>query len=156
MAKRKASPPKLMTARLVEQCRERFEAGNPTALLDAIDACARAALPMPMWVVSAFCERYARWASYEAETLDAAFDVERRKGMHVGKAAYREWLRPRIVFEVKRRSRDGAEITMLLFEDVGREFGIGHTQASEIYYESEGLHNLWAVIEQLEQLRRDT
>jgi hypothetical protein len=138
------------TERLVEQYRERFMAGNnPGVLLDAIDLCARAALPMPLWLAEAFTERYARWASYEAETLDVAFDVERPKGKHLGTQAERERLRHAVVFEVERRHRDGANIDTSLFEAIGREFGIGgHTKVSEIYYEAEsyGLRKLVATI----------
>jgi hypothetical protein len=127
-----------LTARLVELARERFKAGDPAALLDAVDSCARAGMPMPPWLAEAFCERYARWARFEKEsaTLDAAFNVKRPKKMHIGKRELREWLRPRVVFAVLRLHRDGgAPIDQQLFDIVGEEFNISGGQASKIYYE---------------------
>jgi hypothetical protein len=143
-----------LTARLVEQCRERFEAGDPAALLDAVDLCARAAMPMPLWLAEAFCERFNRWERFEAETLDAAFDVERPTGKHLGKRKDRERLRHAVVFEVERRHRDGAKINDMLFEDIGQEFKIGRSKANKIYYEpaSVGLRKLWGAVD---KLRRD-
>ncbi|MET0706635.1 MAG: hypothetical protein ABWY82_07285, partial [Tardiphaga sp.] len=59
-----------ITEPLIDDRRRRFEAGDKAALLDAVDLCARAGLPMPGWLAEAYCAAYAHWAAYRARSLD--------------------------------------------------------------------------------------
>jgi hypothetical protein len=45
-----------ITESLIDDRRRRFAAGDKAALLDAIDLCARAGLPMPGWLAEAYCD----------------------------------------------------------------------------------------------------
>ena len=65
-----------ITERCIEDCRHRFEAGDKTALLDAIDFCARSATVMPVWLAEAYCAAYTEWDTYGVRSLDEAFGVE--------------------------------------------------------------------------------
>ncbi len=47
-----------ITDRLIERCRNRFEAGDKTALLDAVDFCARSGTVMPVWLAESYCACY--------------------------------------------------------------------------------------------------
>jgi hypothetical protein len=126
-----------LTAVLVEKLRENFEAGDAGALLDAIDFCARAGMAMPLWVVDAYGARHADWRMFRAATLDDAFDVKRKKGMHLEDAKRREWLKPRVAFEVEllRRSKNPPpQFDDVLFARVGKKLGISRAQANKIYY----------------------
>jgi hypothetical protein len=127
-----------LTKRWVEACHKRFDAGEAGALLDAIDMCARAGMPMPLWAAEAFCGRYVSWAQFRAQTLDEAFGVMRPKGMHVSGRALREWLRPRVALRVTQLQRAGMPTDEALFEQVAADLGnkIKGPTAKDIYYES--------------------
>ena len=89
----------------IEDCHKRFEAGDPKALIEAMDYCARSGTAMPMWLGQAVCDRFDKWFRYEAETLDEAFEVK-RKGERVSDRKRRLWLQPRVAYEVLRLHRD--------------------------------------------------
>ena len=55
-----------ITEPLIDDRRRRFEAGDKAALLDAVDLCARAGLPMPGWLAEAYCAASPHWAAYRA------------------------------------------------------------------------------------------
>ena len=127
-----------LTSLVIEERRKQFKAGEDWALLDAVDLCARSGTPMPLWLVDAFCERYVQWRLFRAKTLDEAFKVTRKKGMHFEPAARREWLKPRVVLEVMRlRAEHNVPLGDGLFEQVGEKFGISRAVASEVYYDRE-------------------
>jgi hypothetical protein len=128
-----------LTTLLLEDRQRRLEAGEAWALLDAVDLCARSGTPMPVWLVDAFGDRYMKWHLYQVRTLDEAFEVAgNRKGMQIEARAHREWLKPRIVFEVFRlHDGEGMPFDDALFERAGQTLGIGKTVAKEIYYDPE-------------------
>jgi hypothetical protein len=118
----------------IEKCRERFEAGDGAALLDAIDYCARTGTVMPLWLGDAYCLRYIAWLKYQTKTLDQAFDVE-RKGERIPERRNREWLKPRVALEVDKLHREqGLPIDEALFELVGQALEIKPGTARDIYY----------------------
>ena len=57
------------TERMIEDCRHRFEAGDKTALLDAVDLCARSGLALPVWLAEAYSAGYTAWATYKVRSL---------------------------------------------------------------------------------------
>ena len=129
---------------MLEERRKQFKAGEEWALLDAVDLCARSGTAMPLWLVDAFCERYVQWRLFRVKTLDEAFEVTRKRGMHIELAARREWLKPRVVLEVMRlRAEHNVPLGDGLFEQVGEKFGISRAAASEIYYDRE---NHWRTL----------
>jgi HD-like signal output (HDOD) protein len=131
---------------VIEERRKQFEAGQDWALLDAVDFCARAGMAMPTWLANAFCERYMAYHLFKAKTLDQAFGAKRPKHTQIGALAKREWLKPRVVYEVLRLRKDNVPFGEELFERVGEKLGIGKTLANEIYYDPE---NPWTSLPQI-------
>ena len=123
-----------LTELAIEECRKRFEAGEPKALLEAIDFCARSGSAMPLWLAEAFCARYEAWSRYDAKTLDQAFGVE-RKGERIPNRKFRESMKPRVAYEVCRLHRqEKLPIDEALFERVGQILEIPMGMARDIYY----------------------
>jgi hypothetical protein len=132
-----------LTAAFVKQRRKQFEAGEEWALIDTVDLCARMGMAMPVWLASAFCERYMSWYLYKVKTLDKAFGVE-RKGFRVKDRARREQLRPRIALGVLELHADGQgmPIDEGIFDEIAAEFRKNKIKVRggtvrKIYYESE-------------------
>ena len=133
-----------LTERMVEQLRRRYEAREAGALLDAIDFCARAGMPMPLWVAEAFCARFEDWRMFRARSLDAAFGVK-RKGTRLPDRQRREWLKPRVVLSaIRLRQRKGKgkplPYDISLFERVGAELKIKASTARDLFYDAD---NQW-------------
>ena len=119
----------------LEGYRERFEAGDPLALLDAIKVCAENRITMPHWLARGFSAAYDKVITFGVGSLDEAFGRPHPKGAHLNalrKKRARAW---RVWRAVELAHRAGANIDEALFTDVGKEFAIGKTLASEYYYE---------------------
>jgi hypothetical protein len=128
-----------ITDRAIEDCRKRFEAGETTALLDALDYCARSGTAMPLWLAEAYCSRYIPWLTYKVKTLDQAFGVE-RKGERIPERRERILLEPRVAMEVDKLHRQKKlPIDEALFERVGKILNIRPGMARDIYYKDNTL-----------------
>ena len=135
MAKQDTVVKPKLTARMVEQLRCKYEAGDARALLEAIDFCVRAGMPAPVWLAEAWCAQYEEWVMFRAKTLDEAFGVSRPKGMHIDQAALRQRLKARVVLEVLRLHREKhLPIDQDLFTLVGKMLGIEGGLVNKIYY----------------------
>jgi hypothetical protein len=132
-----------LTARMVEKLHHQYEAGDPGAILDAIDFCARAGMPMPVWLAEAYCARFEDWSMYQVKSLDEAFGVRaRREGARIPDRERRERLKPRVVLSALRlRERKGKgkplPYDMALFECVGRELKIKASDAHDLFYDAD-------------------
>lgn len=123
------------TEGMIEDCRHRFEAGDKTALLDAIDFCARSGTVMPPWLTEAYCAAYTEWATYGVRSLDEAFGVDHiRKNRKLPDLQERKSLKAAVVVEVSRLRRE-MPIDENLFDRVGAELNIPMRQARDIYYD---------------------
>jgi hypothetical protein len=118
--------------RLIEVCQHRFEGGDKTALLDAIDFCARSATVMPVWLAEAYCAAYTEWATYKVRSLDQAFGVE-RKGRRIPDLQEREALKASVVIEVDKLRQEKVPTDEMLFDRV-EKLNIPAGQARDIYY----------------------
>jgi hypothetical protein len=126
---------KYIAARL-DQHRERFLAGEPVALLDAIEACAAFHVPLPQWAADEFITRFLSWADFSVPTLDEAFEVA-RKGAHLSASRRRVLLSHIILHEVARQRKQGTPVDDGLFEGVAELIGGVSTQTvRKIYYET--------------------
>jgi hypothetical protein len=135
-----------LTDLAIDECRKLFEAGDPKALLEAIDFCARSGSAMPLWLAEAFCARFDKWSRYEVKTLDQAFGVE-RKGERISNRKHREWLKPRVAWEVSRLHRqEKLPIDEALFERVGEILKIPMGTARDIYYKDNRWRQLFDAI----------
>src|ERR1700682_2527836 len=122
------------TDRIIENCRKRFEAGEATALLDAIDCCARSGTAMPLWLADAYCSGYFAWQTYKFKTLDQGFGVE-RKGERISERRSREMLKAPVAMEVDKLHRqEKVPIDEALFERVGKILQIKPGTARDVYY----------------------
>ena len=120
---------------MIDDCRRRFEAGDKTALLDAVDLCARSGLVMPVWLTEAYCAAYTEWATYGVRSLDEAFGVDHiRKNRKLPDLQERKSLKAAVVVEVN-RLRQEMPIDEHLFDRVGAELNIPMGQARDIYYD---------------------
>ena len=122
-----------ITEPLIDDRRRRFEAGDKAALLDAVDLCARAGLPMPGWLAEAYCAAYAHWAAYRVRSLDEAFGVD-RKGRKLADLQQRESLKAVVAVEVN-RLRKVMPTDEHLFEEAGAELNMPVGQVRGIYYD---------------------
>jgi hypothetical protein len=124
-----------ITERLIEDCRHRFEAGDKTALLDAIDFCGRSATVMPVWLAEAYCAAYTEWTTYKVRSLDQAFGVE-RKGRRIRDLQKGYASKAAVAIEVSKLHQEGVPIDEGLFEQVGEKLNIPTGQVRALYYES--------------------
>jgi hypothetical protein len=102
-------------------------------------------MAMPVWLAEAYCSRYADWRMYRKRTLDAAFGVATvRKNIRLRDRERREWLMPRVVLAAQRLHKEtGLPFDEELFRRVSKEFRIGRSVASDIFY---AVDNPWRAL----------
>jgi hypothetical protein len=123
-----------MTERWIEDCRHRLEAGDKTALLDAIDFCARSGTVMPLWLAEAYCAGYTAWATYKVRSLDQAFDVV-RKGRRIPDLKKGYASMAAVAIEVNKLHQEQVPIDDGLFEQVSEKLNIPVGQVRALYYD---------------------
>lgn len=123
-----------ITERLIDDCRRRFEKGDKTALLDAVDLCARSGTVMPVWLAEAYCAGYVAWATYKVRSLDEAFDVV-RKGRRLPDLQKSYALKAVVVIEVDNLRRENVPLDEGLFAAVGEKLNVPMGQVRALYYE---------------------
>jgi hypothetical protein len=121
----------------VENMRERIDAGDPLALLDAVELYVSCGTVMPTWLSQIYLTHYGDWRwRFRARTLDAAFGVAGlRKGRKLSKARKREELKaPVVLTTLGLHKKTGLPIGNELFERVGSKFKIGLSTARDLFY----------------------
>jgi hypothetical protein len=119
----------------LEQERLHFEAGNKMSLLAAIRICANHDLVMPEWVALAFIAGYDKVLNCRANSWDAVFGNPYSKGKHLAAMRKKRELSPAVWLAVNDARNQGATVDENLFEQVGKELGLGKTLAAEYYYD---------------------
>lgn len=125
----------------LERYRERFEAGDPLALFDAIKVCGENRITLPHWLVCGFSDAYDKVITFEVRSLDEAFGQPHPKGANMKALRNRRKLAWRVynaVTQARAQARQNGRAVPIdewLFAAVGEEFEIGKTLASECYYE---------------------
>lgn len=137
--KRSAADPTLPIFKVVAEFdllveKARFEAGDKAALLGAIRICANHDLVMPEWLARGFIRGYDKALRHEVGSWDDAFGRPFPKGKHLNAARKKRSKAPALWMKVRKMHEAGRAIDDGLFEEVGEEFGLGKTQASEFYY----------------------
>jgi hypothetical protein len=130
--------PEQAAAFVEQKLRSRFEAGEQRALLDAVDICARAGIPLPWWLAEAFSTCFTAWRRLQIETLDETFKVTWPKGTRWNDLARREHLKWDVLhraFEL--RTRENLPFGEELFERIGRDLDISRSLANKIFYAPE-------------------
>ncbi|BCG80083.1 hypothetical protein [Mesorhizobium sp. 113-3-3] len=122
-----------------EYGRQQFEAGEQRFLLEVIYWCSMWDKPLPLWARQAFVSAYLKVKTAEVGSLDDAFGAPYPKGIHLSKA--RQSNRRSQIFDRVNQIRESekAPLDDGLFERVGREFNVGKTKCSRLYYEFESI-----------------
>jgi hypothetical protein len=118
--------------RELEFCREKFEAGDCFFLLSGVDLSVRSGRPVPEPFATEFCNRFVRFATYQAQTLDQAFSLRRRKSKSAQK---RHRLMAPIVKRAAELYKTGMPLDDALFAVVGRELKISKSTANKYFYD---------------------
>ena len=119
------------------ECHKRYDQGDKSAALDAIEILSN--VFFPPWLREVYAAAWAARRQHSVETLDQAFGIARPKGQHRKKARTRELLRWQIMFRVYylHKQGDGAPLDNELFAAVGREYGTSGGQVAKIFGEPE-------------------
>ena len=114
--------------------RRSFEAGDKSVLLWTINTCLELRRPIPEWLRAAFLEAYEAADRFEIRSWEEVFGRPVPKSTHL-KPRKRDAALPLIILEhVEALKRAGRKVDKDLFKEVGKEWGINATRASEIYY----------------------
>jgi hypothetical protein len=132
-------------AEILTILREKFEAGNKTAVLRAVYHCLLARRPAPEWVCAAFVHAYEAAARFEARTWDDAFGPAQEKGIQLETRRKHADLLVRIAFRVaERKPHEKIGDKGSLFATIAKELkaegvkGVGASTVHKIYYERGG------------------
>jgi hypothetical protein len=119
-------------AEILDILEERFNAGDKSALLDAIYHCLLMKRPLPEGLRTKFLHTYESRARFEIRSWDEVFGRPVPKSTHLEKERRNaEWR-----FRILERVRELAPpIDKGLFDQIGKELGISGTTVSEIYYD---------------------
>jgi hypothetical protein len=119
---------------LEKMLKRQFEAGDKAVLLDAIYTCLELRRPMPEWLQVAFRHAYEAAERFKIRSWDETFGRPVPKGTHL-RPRKRDAELPLIIVEhVEALKRAKWKVDKDLFKQVGKEWGINATRASEIYY----------------------
>jgi len=111
-----------------------FEAGDKSTLLFAIYACLDLRRPLPEWVRVVFLNAYEAAERFEIRSWEEVFGRPVPKGTHL-KPKKRDAGLPLIIIDaVETLKKAGRKTDKDLFKQVGKEWGINATRASDIYY----------------------
>jgi hypothetical protein len=125
---------KYVTEYFEKMLKREFEAGDKSVLLYAIYACLDSRRPIPEWVRVAFLDACEAAERFEIRSWEQVFGRPVSKGTHL-KLRKRDAGLPLIIIEhVEALKRAGRKVDKGLFREVGKEWGINATRASEIYY----------------------
>ena len=123
-------------AEILDILKERFEAGDKSALLYAIYHCLLMKRPLPEWWRLKFLHAYEAHARFEIRSWDQVFGRPVPKGTHLETEKRNAELRPLVIERVE-ALRAERPIDKGLFEKIGRELNppLKGTTVSEIYYD---------------------
>lgn len=120
----------------LEQHRVRYEQGDKSQILYCLNWCMFNRVPIPDWLEQAFLAAYAAVTTYQVKSWDDVFGryLPKHKRLKKERRNLDMNLSISICNRIHERHKAGAKITKSLFDDVGKEFEIGGTLASELYY----------------------
>ena len=124
-----------LARRFQEKGRELYEAGDKSEFMRCLYWCIRSDEPIPPWLKEALEQIMADRRSGKFKSWDEPF------GKPLGNKHQATVRRDAKVIvplfdRVQELSESGRAIDKKLFEDVGKEFGVGGTVASDLYYDA--------------------
>jgi hypothetical protein len=127
-------PPHAYDTLRLERARLQYEQGHKRQLLYSLDFCLTNNVEVPPWVKKGLSNAMDAAHYYRIKSWDDVFGVVLPKSKRLAT----EQRNMKISWDLFNRVRDlheaGAAIDEDLFEKVGKEFGVGKTLASELYY----------------------
>ena len=115
--------------------KRQFEAGDKSALLQAIYGCLQLRRPMPEWLQVAFLNACEAAERFEIRSWNEVFGPPVPKGTHLKTERRNAQLRWTIIERVEALKAEERTVDKGLFEQVGEELGITATLVSDIYYD---------------------
>jgi hypothetical protein len=125
-----------------ETLEQRCKRGDKSAIIPAVNRFLMLnEEAVPEWLLNVFSGAYMRALEYEIHSWDEVFGPPLPKGRS-RRAALRQLKLDLPIYErVEELSAAGHRRDKALFEQVGEEFGISSTLASNIYYENRDLND---------------
>ena len=124
------------TARYLERARLQYEQGHKRQLLYCLDFCLRNNVQVPPWAKQGLSNALDAANSYGIKSWDEVFGKILPKGKRIATQRRHAEISWDLFSRVGDLHKAGAAIDEGLFEKVGKEFGVGKTVASELYYET--------------------
>jgi hypothetical protein len=115
------------------------QADHKAAIPTGLAYCIANNLPIPPWLGTAFCDACRKVSSYDRPSWNDVFGEPVLKGQRLYTLRRNSRIREPLWKRIQERRAAGAAITKELFAEVGAEFGLGATVASDIYYENKEL-----------------
>jgi hypothetical protein len=123
-----------VTTYLEKMLKRDFESGNKSVLLDGLYVCLELRRPIPEWLQQAFLKVFESVERCEIRTWEQVFGKPVPRGTHLRPRKRDAELHLIIIEHVEALKRAGRKVDKDLFREVGKEWGINATRASEIYY----------------------
>ena len=135
----------------LEWHRRKYQKGDHTALLDALDLWLSTFRGPPVWIADGVVTALRKWFTYEVPTLDAAFGI-RRTTKEQGKARREhEAVRFRVMVRIAQLAQSSGSIDGKLFGNVGDEIGLSGSTVSRIFYDPNSAV-MWELLKNLQFL----
>jgi hypothetical protein len=131
------NPPDDYAVRRLEQARVLYEQGDKGQILPWLDWCLSQDVQVPQWLKEAFCEAYNARRDYSIKSWDDVFGPPVPKGArpeNEQRKLKKLWPLFERMYDLHSADPANWPIGEKLFEKVGKEFGVGKTLASELYY----------------------
>jgi hypothetical protein len=119
----------------LEQLRKNYEQGDKAAIMHGLEHCLWHHTPIPPWLECALNSAITKVKYFEVKSWDDVLGRPIEKGKRIATAQRNLDIAFDLYERVCERHKAGAAISKPLFEDVGAEFNISGTVASEIYYQ---------------------
>lgn len=114
-----------------------YDQGDKTQILKCLSSCLYYDRPIPPWLKQAFQNAYRAKSAYTIKSWDEVFGrpIKLKKGARLEtERRNRSEISSDIYKRVVERHGAGEPIDKELFASVGKDFGVGGTIASQLYY----------------------
>jgi hypothetical protein len=123
------------TAHQLEQARLRYAQGKKSELLYWLHYCVMNDREIPAWIKEGLFKALEAAHSYKIRSWNEVFGPPVPKGRRLKNARRNQEIAFNVFDRVQALHKAGQPIDENLFEEVGKEFGIKKTLASQLYYE---------------------
>lgn len=125
---------KFVNSTVLPRGKERYDQGDKSMILHCLFHCFMGQAQIPPWLAEAFLNAYDAKREYKIKSWDEVFGRPLKKGIRPERERRNRRIANDIYERVRERHSAGEPIEKSLFEAVGKDFGVGGTVASELYY----------------------